>query len=380
MRSINAVIAPDLIREFGLDAASLGLLTSIYLLIFALFQLPVGLLLDRFEPRKVNAALLLIAVAGVAVFAQSRSLTGLLVGRALMGLGVAACLMSGLKTFVTWFPSAKLPAVNGWMFAVGGLGAMTATVPVETALQFTDWRTVFSVFGVALTIAAAAIVLLVPRHDSSAGSGGFGEQLAGLRSIFAHRRFWNQAPLLMLSTGGLIGVQTLWAGPWLKDVSGLSRPAVATHLLLIAGTLIAGHILIGNIAYRLTRRGVKLVRIAAIGMLAFILAEALIVLNPALPPAVMWAAFGFFGPSGVLCYAAMSQSFPSALAGRVNTALNLMVFSAAFGVQWGMGVIINLWPAHDGYPPQAYQAALACLVALQLLAFAWFMFFKPNED
>ena len=115
-RSVNAVIAPDLARDFSLSAANLGLLTSAYFLTFAAFQLPLGLLLDRFGPRRTDAVLLLIAALGALVFAFAPVLPVLIFGRALIGLGVSGCLMSGIKANVVWFPLSRLGSMNGWFF------------------------------------------------------------------------------------------------------------------------------------------------------------------------------------------------------------------------------------------------------------------------
>ena len=144
-RSINAVIAPDLVRDLGVDAGSLGLLTSIYFLSFAAFQLPLGILLDRFGPRRSEGGMLVFAALGALIFALSEGANGLVIGRALIGLGVSACLMASFKAFVDWFPKERLPLANGFVLAAGGLGAMSASLPVEWALHFTDWRGVFLV-------------------------------------------------------------------------------------------------------------------------------------------------------------------------------------------------------------------------------------------
>lgn len=142
-RSVNAVIAPDLIRDIGVDAANLGLLTSAYFISFALFQIPLGIILDRQGPRKVEAGLLLFAALGAVIFALSDTLMNLVIGRALIGLGVSACLMASFKSFADWFPKERLALANGAIMMAGGLGALTATAPVEFILQFTDWRGVF---------------------------------------------------------------------------------------------------------------------------------------------------------------------------------------------------------------------------------------------
>ena len=120
-RTIKAVLSPYLVAELGLNAADLGLLTSVYFISFGAFQLPLGLLLDRFGPRRVEASLLLLAAVGAVLFARSHSAGELILGRALIGLGVSGCLMASFKAFVVWFPTARLPAVNGWVLAVAGI-------------------------------------------------------------------------------------------------------------------------------------------------------------------------------------------------------------------------------------------------------------------
>ena len=121
-RTVNAVIAPDLVASLGLSASDLGLLTSVYFLTFALFQLPLGILLDRFGPRRVEAVLLLFAALGALLFGLSAGRDSLIAGRGLIGLGVSACLMAGFKAFVMWFPASRLPVVNGALMAAGGWG------------------------------------------------------------------------------------------------------------------------------------------------------------------------------------------------------------------------------------------------------------------
>ncbi|MDH5749281.1 MAG: MFS transporter, partial [Rhodospirillales bacterium] len=147
LRVVNAVIHTDLQKDLSLDAADLGLLTSTYFLTFAIFQLPLGVLLDRYGPRRTEAALLVIAAAGAILFASAQSVSTLIAGRALIGLGVSACLMGAFKAFVMWFPRERIPVMNGYQMTAGGLGALIATAPVEAALNFTDWRGVFYAFA-----------------------------------------------------------------------------------------------------------------------------------------------------------------------------------------------------------------------------------------
>jgi predicted MFS family arabinose efflux permease len=372
-RTVNAVIAPDLVQSLNLNAADLGLLTSMYFLTFALFQLPLGVLLDRFGPRRVEAVLLLFAAAGALLFALSDGRSGLLLGRALIGLGVSACLMASFKAFVIWFPPLRLPAVNGWIMAAGGLGALAATAPVEAALRITDWRGLFLGLSVATWIIAAAVFWVVPERSGRSGGGTLREQWQGVGSIFRSRLFWRIVPLTVLSQATFMAIQGLWAGPWLRDVAGLERSTMASYLLLIAAAMVAGYLSVGTLAVWLSRFNIRPLAVAAGGMLLFMLTQLAIVVVWTSTILPLWMLFGFFGTSGIVTYAALSQQFPPWLAGRVNTALNLLVFIAAFIGQWSIGAIIGHWSQEDGYAPPGYQVAFGMVLVLQVVAFVWLL-------
>lgn len=373
-RTVNAVIAPDLVRDLGLDPGSLGLLTSAYFLAFAAFQLPLGVLLDRFGPRRVEAALLLIAALGALVFAKSNSLTGLMIGRALIGLGVSACLMAAFKAFVLWFPPERLPLANGVQMISGGVGALAATTPVEAALQITDWRGVFLAVSALTLVAAIVVFLVVPEKEQAASGETLREQVAGVGTVLASPVFWRVAPWAILAQAAYLSLLSLWSGPWLRDIVGLDRMEVANTLMLIAASTIVGYLASGILAERLARRGIPPMRVAAWGMSLFIIIQLLLTLQWTAAAIPVWLLFGFFGTSCILPYAVLSQSFPQHLAGRANTGLNVFVFVAAFAAQWTIGLIIGLWPevSPGVYHPHGYRAGFGLLVALQIAAAAWY--------
>lgn len=372
-RTINAVLSPHLAAELGLDAADLGLLTSAYFFTFAAFQLPLGLLLDRFGPRRVEAILLLFAAAGAGLFAVSHTASELMIGRALIGLGVSACLMASFKAFVLWFPAAQLPAVNGWVMTAGGLGALLATAPIEAALRLTDWRGLFTILAGLSIAVAAALLWAVPERGGGATTQSWRTQLFEMAGIFRSPMFWRIAPASILSQASFLAIQGLWAGPWLRDVSGLDRAAAAEYLLWIAAAMVAGFLGMGQLTYRLSRLGVAPMSVAASGMALFMLTQLALLLDGG-APGLLWALFGFFGTAGTLTYAILTQAFPPALAGRVNTALNLWVFVAAFAGQWSMGALINRWPlAGGGYASPGYHWAFGLALALQALAWVWLL-------
>lgn len=374
-RSVNAIIADRLQADLGLDATALGVLTSAYFVAFAAFQLPLGLLLDRFGPRRVHGLLLLLAAAGSALFSMGEHLWQLWLARALIGLGVAAGLMAALKAITQWFPERRWPVVNGCFLAMGGLGAISATAPVEAVLQLTDWRGLFAGLALATLAVALAIFVVVPEKRRAAAPPALKAQLAGVRAIYADRFFWRLAPLSGLAMGTSLAIQGLWAGPWLRDVAGLDRAATASTLLFMAGAMTVGFVLWGSLADLLEQRGVPLTRTLGVGIGGYLLALGAIIARVAPGSIAPWLAFGLIANVSALSYTLLSRHFPLHYSGRANTALNLLVFASAFGVQPAIGAIVDLWPAGSdgGYPAVAYQSAFATFWLLILLAFAWFL-------
>lgn len=368
-RTVNAVIAPDLVRDIGLDANQLGLLTSAYFVAFALAQLPLGVLLDRFGPRRINAALLTLAAAGAVVFSLSSSPTGLAAGRALIGLGVSGCLMSSIKAFTLWFPMNRLATLNGALLAAGGLGALSASVPVEALLAHTTWRGVFAGLAALSAVAAALVAAIVPERAEAAAPESLARALAGLAGIFRDRGFWCLAGALATVLGTFMAAQGLWAGPWLRDVAGFDRAGVARLLLAMAVASTVAFGASGAIADQLARRGIPLLTVlkAAVVMNALLTFALAFGLAPV--AGALWVGFALVAPVSAIGHALLTQRFGGALAGRANTAANLLVFAGAFAAQWGIGAIVNLWPATDGrYPAVAYGAGFGTCVAFQLLA------------
>ncbi|MGP1677483.1 MAG: MFS transporter [Burkholderiales bacterium] len=365
-RTVNAIISPDLVREFGLRPDDLGLLTSSYFLTFALFQLPLGILLDRYGPRRVNAGLLMLAGTGAALFGLSQSLPGLIVARALIGLGVSGCLMSSMKVFTLWFPLNRLATLNGWLLSCGGLGALSATMPAEELLRITDWRGVFLLLAALTFAAAGAIFLIVPERDAPRAPQSLVESLRSLPTILRNANFWKLGLLVIAGQGVFMSLQSLWIAPWLKDVVGLARADIGRHLLMAAVGMIVGAALWGGVADWLSRRGVDTVKVVLGGVGASLVVLALLALGVKSGTLALMFALTLFSQVQPLVYAILSKEFPLELSGRVISTLNFLVFLSAFSVQWGTGLIINLWPVEAGsYAAAGYGTAFgACFVLL----------------
>jgi hypothetical protein len=254
------------------------------------------------------------------------------------------------------------------------MGALAATAPVEALLTITDWRGLFAGLAVFTAIVAAAVFFIVPERKSEAAGVKLGESFRGVATVFGDARFWRIAPVTVMSQAAFLSIQGLWAGPWLRDVAGLDRMAAAKVLLWVAAAMVAGFLTLGTVSSRINPEGRRPHTAPVGGMVMFMTVQAVLLLRPQVPATLAWMAFGFFGTSGILSYAALSQQFPPALAGRVNTGINLLVFVAAFACQWGIGVIIHQWPVkHDGgFATEGYLAAFAVMLALQIIGALWF--------
>lgn len=367
-RTINALISGHLSSDTGLDIADLGLLTSVYFLVFAAAQIPVGILLDRFGPRRVQSALLLVAAAGAGLFAMSAGLVSLLVARAMIGLGVAAALMAGLKSIVLWFPRERVALLNGYMIMLGSLGAVTATVPAEHLLAWMGWRQLFEILAAATGATAVLIYVVVPERVIIPSTGS-----TTLSSVFGDRRFWRIAPLSATCVGSAWSLQGLWASPWLTDVEGFDRASLVGQLFMMSIVLSGGAWLFGTTVHCIRRRGVGAETILATVALLFIAAQLALILRVPLPSILPWSIVAVVGTATVVSFAVIADYYPSELAGRANGALNVLHFGWAFLAQYATGLILEQWSTNDGHRSiMAYQVAFGLNVAFQIAALAWF--------
>ncbi|VIO70905.1 putative sulfoacetate transporter SauU [Bradyrhizobium ivorense] len=367
-RTINALIASHLSSDTGLGTADLGLLTSVYFLVLAAAQIPVGLLLDHFGPRRVQSVLLLLAAVGGGLFAVSTGFLSLLIARAMIGLGVAAALTAGLKSIILWFPRERVALLNGYMIMLGSLGAVTATAPVEYLLTSMGWRQLFEILAIATGTTAILIYLVVPERSVAPSMAS-----ATLSSVFSDRRFWRMAPLSATCIGSAWSLQGLWASPWLTDVEGFDRASLVRQLFIMSIVLSAGAWLFGMTVHCVKRRGIGAETILAMVAVLFIAAEFALILRASLPSILPWSVVAIVGTATVVSFAVIADYFPPELAGRANGALNVLHFGWAFLAQYATGLILEQWSANDGHRPvQAYQVAFGLNVALQIATLLWF--------
>jgi len=365
LRAVNAVLAPSLVGALSLTPGQLGLLTSAFFFAFALVQLPVGIALDRYGPRQVQPVLMMVAALGALMFAQGSTFTQLLVARAIIGFGLGGCFMSAVKSVSTWIGPARLPSVHGYLIAVGGLGAASATLPVRMALHYTDWRGLFMVLAGMIACVGLLIWLVTPRTHQGAASI---PTVQSLCAVYRDPAFRKTIALVLLPHMVFFGVQGLWIGRWLADVAHYSDAVVAYLLYLGMAAVIFGAIAVGMVTEWAGRRGIAALDVAAAGVALFVLVQFAIVLNHAPSLRLLSVLFTLLGTITGIEYALIAQTMPRELTGRAATCLNLLVFVGAFLVQAGFGWVIGLWQPDSAQrvPAQAYQVAFGALALLQL--------------
>ncbi len=369
MRTVNAMLAPQLVAALALNPGQLGLLTSAFFCSFALAQLPVGIALDRYGPRKVQLVMLSVAALGALAFAGGQDFAQLVCARFVIGLGLGGCFMSAVKAISTWIAPARLPSVHGYLIAVGGLGAASATLPVRLALHYTDWRGLFIALSAAALAVGALIYLLAPTGlPARPATARAPFRWQAVLDVYRDRAFRETASLVLIPHTVFFGIQGLWIGRWLTDVAHFSEEAVAYLLYLGMAAIIFGAIGVGMITEWAGKRGIRPIRVAAVGIALFIAVQLGFVLNYAPSYQLLAVLFTLVGTITGIEYAIVAQTMPSALTGRAATCLNLLIFLGAFAVQAGFGQLVGCWRPSllQQYPAIAYRIAFAVLVALQL--------------
>jgi predicted MFS family arabinose efflux permease len=387
LRAVTATLAPVFSAELGLGAGDLGLLAGAYFFGFAAMQLPLGRALDRIGPRRTLLALLVVAVVGCGAFALAGGLPALAAARVLIGVGVAACLMAPLTCYRRRFsPEAQLRA-NSWMLMTGSLGMVASTLPVQWLLPLLGWRGLFWALAAALGLAMVALWLAVPR-DAAAPLGdgasaaepdsapaavpGVGGNMS-YAAIVRHPLFVRLAPLGFFVYGGLIAVQSLWAGPWMTRVTGLSAEKAAQGLFGINLAMLVAFFAWGVVMPRLARRGVTVERLLAWGLPLPMLLLALILWRAGAAGAWYWAVWCVACTFVSVSQPAVGAAFPAALAGRAMSAFNLVIFGGVFCIQWSVGLLIDALRAAGASEPSAFRSAFAVFGALGLLSYLWFL-------
>ncbi len=373
-RVANGIIAGDLTTEFTLDAAQLGLMTSIFFICFAAAQLPFGAALDRFGARRSTPLLMLSAALGCVIFATAQSYLSLNIGRGLIGLGMAGILMGAYNAFEGWFEDGNFATVIGLMVGLGALGGVVAGQPLQAFSNAFGWRAVFILGAVALCLIALLISIVAkPKVQKLKSHSG---KLEGtFADIFSSPSFWRLGLLNFALSGISLAFHSLWLAPYLRINMSLAEQNVGQLISLFGIGSVAGFFLCGWFADKF-----GLARVPFVAGIVFMLLQVIFVILPSGSNTLLLTALVFLlGFSGVFVLQVLSLiriRFPLHLRGRAVTAVNLFGFLGAFTWQWLLGLVVKAYPLVAGdYSPLALRS---CFIITSCFTLAILLFFIPE--
>ena len=372
-RSSNAVIAPNLMSDLSMSAEDIGVLSSSFFFVFAAMQIPLGVLLDRFGARMIMSGLMLLAVAGSLCFAAAQTLSGLIVGRLLIGTGCAGLMVGSLVILSRWYPPARFAGAMATLFALANAGSLAATLPLAASVTAWGWRATFVALAALSAVLAAFFFLIArdappdhPYHDRDPES--LLQVARGLAKIVGLRDLCLVFPMVAVGYASFISIVGLWGGPYLYEVYGLDSIARGNVLSLMALSMIAGTLVYGRLDRRFTSRRALTTAGGCISAL-FLLFLALDPGGPLWQTTALLCVFSFFGAYSLVVMAHGLALFPDELAGRGTTALNTALMGGAAIIQAVTGSIVESFTHHHGAAATtAYAALFAILAGLTLAA------------
>ena len=388
LRNSIGVIAPNLAAELGLTPGDIGLLSSVFFFAFAAVQIPLGMALDRFGPRRCLLACVAITAAGAVVFATATSTAGLIAGRSLLGLGVSSFLVAPLAIYASRFSPQRFAGITGLHIGIGTFGTLLATAPLAFSTLAIGWRNSFLVTaGVTLFVGLLIAVVVKKEPPAQVRPDNLRESLAGILAVIRTPSVWRLFVMQLVVYSSFALFAGLWGGPYLTHIYGYGLEERGNLLLIPVLTQIVGSFMWGPTdrlfgSYKLPSLLGGVLTAAAFGYLA--LAGTL---SP--PGLAIWlAVFGLVSAYVPVLVAHGKALFPMHLVGRGLTWLNIGSMGGVFMTQIVSGYVIGLFPTGPGgvYELDAYrlvfglQAGFILLACLDLFRFAGARFRCPGED
>jgi len=378
LRAITATLSPLLTSEFNLTAGDLGLLAGGYFLGFASMQIPLGYLLDRHGPKKVVSSFLLIAIIGTIAFALAQSFSGLLISRILIGVGVSACLMGPLTGYRIWLADEYQQRANAWMLMVLSMGFVFSTLPVQLLLPVIGWRWIFGLITILIFIVIILTLLFIPPWKKEEENNNE-KNIGSLSDVWKNKFFRSTIPLGLFNYGGMIAIQTLWAGPWMVRVAGYSPLESATGLFWINITMLIAFFIFGYILPKITKLGFESMQLMKFGLPISYLSLLVIIISGENAGAIHFTLYILTSIVLTLAQPAVALSFPTSLAGKSLTSFNLLIFVGTFIMQWGIGLIIDLSQFFGKGEIQSFQISFFVYLVICIFSYLYFLLNNRNE-
>jgi len=375
LRTSNGVIAPELMRDLAMTPERLGVANGAFFLALAVMQIPVGMMIDKFGPRRTVFWLTWVAVLGCWLHAVAADADQLIAARFLMGIGCGGNFMSAVILYARWYPVEELTARLSVMFALSQGGTLLAATPLALVNEWIGWRDTF--LGVAALSAAVAVGFYLGARDRPPGftppSGPperFDDVFTGLLQVWRTPGLPAILAMHFVAYASMLVVLGLWAAPYLHDVYGLDGVARGHILFAMAGAQVFGVLMYGRLERYLGTRK----RTVICGGMATVVIMAVLALWPHPPlfvAAVLLIGHCLIASYGIVIVAQGRSLFPDHLAGRGVTTVNLAQVLGCFILPIATGAIIGAFPETDGAAPEiAYRAAFAGIGLAVILGLA----------
>ena len=378
LRAITATLSPFLTSEFNLNAGDLGLLAGGYFLGFASMQIPLGYLLDKHGPKKIVSSFLLIAIIGTVAFALAQNFAGLLISRILIGIGVSACLMGPLTGYRIWFADEYQQRANAWMLMVLSMGFVFSTLPVQILLPTIGWRWIFGGIAFLIFVVIVLTIFFIPSWEDKINDNNE-KNVRSLSDVWKNKFFRSTIPLGLFNYGGMVAIQTLWAGPWMVRVTGYTPLESATGLFWINITMLIAFFIFGYILPKITKLGFDSIKLMKFGMPISYLSLLTIIILGENAGAIYFTIYILTSIVLSLAQPAVALSFPTSLAGKSLTSFNLLIFVGTFIMQWGIGLVIDLSQFLGKGEIQSFRISFSAYLLICIFSYLYFLLNNRNE-
>ena len=379
LRTSLGVLSPNLMHDFNINPNNMGLLGGVFFLSFAIFQIPAGILIDKYGPRKVMSSVIIFAVLGSIIFALSNSFYILLIGRVLMGLGCSICLMGSLVLITRWTDSDQFSKLAGIILAVGGIGGLLATTPLSYFSELFGWRLSFWL-AAAVTFCVMVLYYFIledRKNDIILNRSNETISLKNLLFILKERNFKFMIPMSLMSYSSLVVILGLWGAPYLKDIHGLDTVERGKILMLMAISWNIGSFVFGRLR-SIFGNYKNVVIFGATGVIILLFILSIITEINSILLYILFCILGFFGAFSVALISHYQVLFDKEYMGRALSTANFFNFGGVFFVQWLTGKIIYLMGGDStGAPIEAYRLAFLFVAILLLISLC--IYFFSNE-
>ena len=381
LRTSIGVLSPNLMNDFNINPNNMGLLGGVFFLSFALFQIPAGLLIDRYGPRKVMSSVIIFGVLGSIIFALSNSFYSLLMGRVFMGLGCSICLMGSLVLITRWTESDQFSKLAGIILAVGGVGGLLATTPLSYFSELYGWRLSFWVAAIITFLVMLLYYFILEDKKKGLILNNTNEtiSLKNLLFIFKERNFKFMIPMSLMSYSSLVVILGLWGAPYLKDIHGLDSIERGKILMLMAISWNIGSFIFGRLR-SIFGNYKRVVIFGSCGVILLLFMLSIISNISSIYLYIIFCILGFFGSFSVALISHYQVLFDKEFMGRALSTANFFNFAGVFFIQWLTGKIIYYMGGDSsGAPIEAYRVAFLFVAILLLISLIIYLFSNENK-